>query len=110
MTMRPNHFTTAASRRVSLLYWTATGHASLEMILERRVRGRRFVRVGTVRRTVDIGRGRISVWRRLGKYPIRPGTYGVRLKSGPTPVRCTPKRFLFTIVRSRPAKTASTRA
>ena len=52
------------------------------MIIERRVRGRRFVRVGTVRRTVHIGRGRISIWRRLGKYPIRPGTYGIRLKSG----------------------------
>ena len=100
MTMRPNRFTTVASRRHSVLQWSATGAADLELIIERRVRGRRFVRIGTVRRTVHVGRGRISLWRKLGTYPITPGTYGVRLKSGATPVRCAPKRFLITIERT----------
>ena len=93
-------FTTLASRRHSVLQWSATGAADLELIIERRVRGRRFVRIGTVRRTVHVGRGRISLWRKLGTYPITPGTYGVRLKSGATPVRCAPKRFLITIERT----------
>jgi hypothetical protein len=100
MTMRPNRFTTVASRRHSVLQWSATGAANLELIIDRRIRGRRFVRIGTVRRTVHDGRGRISIWRKLGTYPIMPGTYGVRLKAGATSVRCAPRRFLITIERT----------
>ena len=99
MMMLRNRFAIGGSRRDSVLHWRSTGKANLEMIIERSVRGERFVRVGTLGRTVHVGSGRFPIARKLGRHHIRPGTYTVRLKSQAKPVRCVPKRLLFTIVR-----------
>jgi hypothetical protein len=38
------------------------------------VRGERFVRAGTLRRTDGAGSGRFAIARKLGGHDIRPGT------------------------------------
>jgi hypothetical protein len=55
----------------------SAGTANLEMSIERSVRGERFVRVGTPRRTVRAGSRHFPIGRKLGKHHIRTGTYSV---------------------------------
>ena len=77
-----------------MLNWSATGVASLKLIIRHRVAGHGFVRLGVLPRSVRAGSGRIHLPPGLAGRLIGPGTYSLGLSS---PARCTPGRAVFTI-------------
>jgi hypothetical protein len=97
LTMQPSRFAAATFARNAVLQWSATGVARLGLIVRRWVRGERFIRVGVLPRSVRSGSGRIHLPDRLAGRPIGPGTYSLGLASGTRSVRCTPRRFAFTV-------------
>jgi hypothetical protein len=97
MWMRPSRFPSARLSREAVLHWAATAPASLDLIIRRWVRDAGFVRLGTVRRFVGSGAGRINLLHELAGRRVGRGTYSIGLASGARPVRCTPGHVGFTV-------------
>ena len=95
--MQPIRFPLAAFTRDGVLRWSATGAASVDLILQRRIPGADFVRMGVMQRFVRSGKGRIRLPHSLGRRHLGRGTYGVAVRSGAQQVRCAPARLVFTL-------------
>ena len=95
--MQPIRFPLAAFTRDGVLRWSATGAASVDLILQRRIPGADFVRMVVMQRFVRSGKGRIRLPHSLGRRHLGRGTYGVAVRSGAQQVRCAPARLVFTL-------------
>lgn len=97
LTMQPSRFAFGQYAHDAVLQWSATGVASLELIIRRWVRGHGFVRAGTLPRSVRFGSGRIHLPRRVASRSLGPGRYSLGLTSATGSIRCTPGRLTFTV-------------
>jgi hypothetical protein len=97
VTMQPSRFGPAQFAHGPVLRWSATGTASLELIIRRWVRGRGYVRAGALARSVRAGSGRIDLARRALGRRLGPGRYNLGLTSATRSVRCAPARLAFTV-------------
>ena len=100
LAMHPRRFAVSGRRHGATVNWTATATASLGVLVERRVRGRRFVTVAALRRAARNGAGRMRLTRRVGGRRLRAGSY--RLTVSPSAaadrVRCARAMLRFTVV------------
>lgn len=70
--MRPRRLRLAGRNAGATITWAATPPTKLLMVVERRTRGRRWIRAGTIRRAAA-GRARFRGW--VGGRRLRPGRY-----------------------------------
>ncbi len=98
--MQPRRFATAGRRRGATISWSATQKAQLRLAVERRTHAR-FVTVGSLKRAVHAGTGRLRFTGRIGARRLRPGAYRLvaRLVTGAGGTRCAPRQLRFTIVK-----------
>jgi hypothetical protein len=97
LTMQPSRFGPAQFAHGPVLRWSATGTASLELIIRRWVRGQGFVPAGALARSVRAGSGRIYLSRKASGRLLGPGRYNLGLTSAMLSVRCTPARLAFNV-------------
>lgn len=91
--MSPRRF---ARRRGSTITWRATGAGRLRLLVERRLRGGRYVRAGALERPVSAGTGQIRIKRRLAGRRLRPGRYRLVVDHRD---RCGPRSLTFRVRR-----------
>jgi hypothetical protein len=92
--------TAAAGRRdAATVTWTAGKAADVRLAVRRRTRGGRLVRVGTVRRAVAPGTGRLRFAGWLGRRRLAAGRYRLDLtvRAPGGRVVCGPKRLAVTL-------------
>jgi hypothetical protein len=94
LTMPRDRFAMAGFPHDAVLRWSATGAASLELVIRRWVGGAGFVRVGALPRSVRLGTGRMHLPGRVAGRRLGRGVYSISVIEG---ARCTPGRSGFTI-------------
>jgi hypothetical protein len=100
LAMSPRRFRLAGPRAGATITWVASGPTLLRMIVERRVGGRRWLRVGTIRRAARRGAGRMRFPGRVGGRRLRPGRYRLVLRPAPVADRRAGQRatLRFTVL------------
>jgi hypothetical protein len=99
MQMRPQRFPVAGARRGTTIRWRATGKARVRLAVKRRVRGRGYVEVGRLARSVAEGAGRIRFTGTVGGRRLRRGIYRLVPTAPDEHVRFAPKHLRFTVLR-----------
>lgn len=85
--------------RGAAVTWTASGRATLQLAVRRRVARDRFVTVRTLNRSLRNGTGRIRFARAAGGGHLRPGSYrlAVTVARGASRVRCGPRTLRLVV-------------
>lgn len=73
--MRPARFAVTGGGRGTTVRWKATVRGSVRMVVKRAVGDDRFRRVGTLRRSVREGTGRVRIARKVGGRSLRAGRH-----------------------------------
>ncbi len=90
-------FPVTGRRAGASLVWTASDDAALRLVVQRRVRGR-FAAVGSLKRSVHAGAGRIRFTGRVAGRRLRPGAYRLVVEPATSPPGCALKTLRFTVV------------
>ncbi len=67
--------TVARTRRGTRIRYALSEPAAVTLRIQRAARGRRWARVGTLRRSASAGASRVAFSGRIGRRALRPGTY-----------------------------------
>ena len=97
VSMPASRFPVAEFWNEAVLRWSASGALSLQLVVRRWVRGKGFVRMAALPRSVPAGASRTHLPRRLAGRSVGPGTYSVGLSARARATRCAPARFVFTV-------------
>ena len=94
LAMRPRRFAVGGRRGGSVLRWTAAARTAVRLVVKRRLR-RRVVAVGSLKRVVSPGAGRMRLTDWVDGRRLRPGRYLLIVKVA----GCAASTLRFTAVR-----------
>jgi hypothetical protein len=95
LALRPRRFAVVGAKRGSVLRWRATARTAVRLVIKRRI-GRRVVGVGSLKRVVGKGAGRMRLSGRVAGRRLRPARYLLLARVA----GCAASKLRFTVVRN----------